>query len=478
MASKLSSKSAPIVVVGAGVFGLSTALHLAERGYTNVKVLDKQPYHESQYSYNKGCDAASADINKIIRAAYGKEIWYQNLALDAITKWKKWNDDIKTGKLTPPGMSSSDTLFVNNGCVTITSDSSLSPFDRDTIQNMAKVGLEHTQIDLHSDKDLKRAKDQGFEFAIKAFNLRGNSALLDTQSGFVYADKACRFALHKAESLGVQFVFGELTGKFVSFLENTESQVTGIRTADGAVHSAELTILACGGWTPSLLPQLDNLCETTAGSVAIFQLPPDKTLWDRFAPENFPTWSYNMRHGKYGGLYGFARDPNGVVKIGYRGTKFTNPQTQPDGAIRSVPKTRWTQEPIRQIPLVGARVIKAFVKEFIPELAQCEMSTRLCWYTDSYDNQFVIDFVPNLKGLMVATGGSGHGFKFLPNLGEHVVDRIEGKDSEYLDLWKWRSLEATQKPYNSLMEGVGSERSLQHQPLTAFDGSTKELSRL
>lgn len=60
MASKLSSKSAPIVVVGAGVFGLSTALHLAERGYTNVKVLDKQPYHESQYSYNKGCDAASA----------------------------------------------------------------------------------------------------------------------------------------------------------------------------------------------------------------------------------------------------------------------------------------------------------------------------------------------------------------------------------------------------------------------------------
>lgn len=185
-----------------------------------------------------------------------------------------------------------------------------------------------------------------------------------------------------------------------------------------------------------------------------------------------------MRHGKYGGLYGFARDPNGVVKIGYRGTKFTNPQTQPDGVIRSVPKTRWTQEPIRQIPLVGARVIKAFVKEFIPELARCEMSTRLCWYTDSYDNQFVIDFVPKFKRLMVATGGSGHGFKFLPNLGEHVVDRIEDKESEYLDLWKWRSLEATQKPYNNLMEGVGSERSLQHQPLTAFDGSTKELSRL
>lgn len=62
MSSNLSSKSSPIVVVGAGVFGLSTALHLAERGYTNVKVLDKQRYHESQYSYDKGCDAASAGM--------------------------------------------------------------------------------------------------------------------------------------------------------------------------------------------------------------------------------------------------------------------------------------------------------------------------------------------------------------------------------------------------------------------------------
>ncbi|KAJ4253810.1 hypothetical protein NW762_010205 [Fusarium torreyae] len=478
MSSHLSSKSSPIVIVGAGVFGLSTAIHLAERGYTNVKVLDKQPYHESEYSYNKGCDAASADINKIIRAAYGAEIWYQNLALDAISKWKKWNEELKAGKVTPPGLSSQDALFVNNSTLTITSDSSLSKFDRDTIQNMTKVGLQDTQIDLSEPSDVERAKAQGFGFAVDAIDLKGHAALLDTQSGFAYADKACRFALTKAQTLGVQFVFGESRGKFVGLLENADSQVLGVRTADGVSHPAELTIMACGGWTPSLVTQLDDLCETTAGSVAIFQLPPDKALWDRFAPENFPTWSYDIRHGKYGGTYGFARDSYGVVKMGYRGTKFTNPQTQPDGKIRSVPKTRWTEESIRQIPVVGARVFKGFVQDFLPELKECEMSTRLCWYTDSYDNHFVIDFVPNTKGLMVATGGSGHGFKFLPNLGEHVVDRIEGRRNEYLDLWKWRNLEAGAKPFNSLMEGVGSERSLQHQPLTAVDGLTKQLSRL
>lgn len=54
------SKSSPILIVGAGVFGLTTAIHLAQRGYSNVKVLDKQAYKQSLYEYDSGCDAASA----------------------------------------------------------------------------------------------------------------------------------------------------------------------------------------------------------------------------------------------------------------------------------------------------------------------------------------------------------------------------------------------------------------------------------
>ena len=64
MTEKLLSKSSPILIVGAGVFGLSTALHLGQRGYTNVTVIDKQPYDQTLYSYDKGCDAASAGRNE------------------------------------------------------------------------------------------------------------------------------------------------------------------------------------------------------------------------------------------------------------------------------------------------------------------------------------------------------------------------------------------------------------------------------
>ena len=187
---------------------------------------------------------------------------------------------------------------------------------------------------------------------------------------------------------------------------------------------------------------------------------------------------YDIRHGKNGGLYGFARDPHGAVKIGYRGVKFTNPQTQADGAARSVPITRWTQQSTRQLPLTAANVIKDFVQDFLPELIPCKTKTRLCWYTDSFDNHFVIDFVPGVDGLMVATGGSGHGFKFLPSLGGHVVDRIEGKSDRYLRLWQWRNLEAGKKPYNSIMEGISSEMSLQKQALARDDGLQMQQSRL
>jgi sarcosine oxidase/L-pipecolate oxidase len=60
--SPIPAKEDKINVVGAGVFGLSTALHLASRGYKNVTVFDKQPYDRTLYSYFNGCDAASAGM--------------------------------------------------------------------------------------------------------------------------------------------------------------------------------------------------------------------------------------------------------------------------------------------------------------------------------------------------------------------------------------------------------------------------------
>lgn len=235
-------------------------------------------------------------MNKIMRASYGSQVEYQNLALDAISQFKKWNQEIQSGKTLPPGFTTSNAIFVNNGNLTMNDDESLTQFDIDTMKNMTAAGFNRSQIILTEPDHVDQAKKEGFGFAINPFNRspEQNYGLLDTCGGMVYADLACRFALHKAETLGVRLFLGGRAGTFSKVVhESTTNKVTGVQTADGGFHQADLVIMACGGWTPTLVPELDGLCETTAGSVSIFQLPEgNQELWDRFAPERFPTWKY------------------------------------------------------------------------------------------------------------------------------------------------------------------------------------------
>ncbi|MCJ1300902.1 hypothetical protein MMC08_003701 [Hypocenomyce scalaris] len=470
-------KAEPIIIVGAGVFGLSTAIHLADRGYTHVTVFDKQPYEATRYSYDEGCDAASADINKIIRCTYGADTVYQDLSIEAMEYWNGWNAQLAAAVISPPGMPKTDVIYVNNGNLQIEDKPSLPAFERTSIENITAARLGASQIVVNDPADVARAERTGFGFAVDPFHRKQKGkpyvGLLDTLGGFVYADKACRFALQKAKCLGVRFVLGGAAGTFSAFTYSVSdpASVSGIETADGKAHAAALVIMACGGWTPALVPELDNLCETTAGSVAFVPLPKAGPLFERFAPNNFPTWTYKVRDGRSGGLYGFPRDENGVMKMGYRGTKYTNPQKQHDGKERSVPLTRWTKpESITAIPTRALETITGFIDEFLPELARDGIGierTRLCWYTDSYDNHFVVDRVPQVENLMVATGGSGHAFKFFPNLGKWVVDVVEGvgEDRELLRRWRWRAPAKNEQLINVLMEGKEGDRALGKQAM-------------
>lgn len=238
-------------------------------------------------------------MNKIMRASYGHEVEYQELALDSIRQFTEWNEEIKSGKTLPPGFKTSDIIYCRNGNLTVNDQANPTSFDIESMNGMERVGLGNTQIVTNDPSDVKRAEADGFGFAVNPFrrSLEKNYGVLDTWGGMVYADRACRFALHKAELLGVKLVFGDPEGKFSQLLhEPGTNKIVGVLTADGVQHRTSLAIMACGGWTPSLVPQLDGICETTGGSVSIFQLPAEnKELWDRFAPSNFPTWKYGPK---------------------------------------------------------------------------------------------------------------------------------------------------------------------------------------
>ncbi|KAH7168209.1 FAD dependent oxidoreductase-domain-containing protein [Fusarium sp. MPI-SDFR-AT-0072] len=360
---------------------------------------------------------------------------YQDLGLEAIKSWNSWTEElIHDDAAVPPGMATGDNIWINNGDLSCTDKKTLPPFERATIETKKKGLAPHMQ-----------------PFAKKLL------AVLDTTGGITLADKACRFALHKAKRLGVQFVLDQTAGKVISIVQDSAGRASGISTVDGKTHQAALTIAACGGWTPSLIPELDGFAETTARCVVIFKLPED--LRERFSPSRFPAWSFKITDGAETGLYGFPVDENGLLKIGYRGTKYTNPK-------------------LTKIPAQAVKVIRRFTNQYLPELASVDIRlTWLCWYTDSFDNHFIIDHVPKKEGLMVATAGSGHAFKYLPTIGNWVVDIIEGKslDRPAAKAWRWRSPKEGKAPFNKLMEGSSGDRALSNVQLVSVDALISKL---
>ena len=84
--------------------------------------------------------------------------------------------------------------------------------------------------------------------------------------------------MHQVQKLGVATYFGKDMG--MKHLVRKGKRVTGLVTMDGNEHWGDIVIVACGGWTPSLVPEVDDLVETTAGSVLSIRLPEDrKDLW-------------------------------------------------------------------------------------------------------------------------------------------------------------------------------------------------------
>lgn len=468
---RVPTKASKIIIVGAGVFGLSTAMHLSRRGYSNIHVFDKQPYDQNSYANSEGADAASADENKILRASYGDARLYQDLAFKAMPKWRQWNEVLaQTPKdQLPPGLSPNVKLWDNCGFLRL-SDHGLEESEILTQKNFPPE-LAHTQYRISDARRRNDAQSDGIPNSkIDPFDRLPrrlpNDGIFDATAGYVLASRACAFALHLCRQNNVHFHLGPSQALESIQYTSDRTTVTEIATASGETHSADLVVIACGGWTPTVLPmKLSHLLETTSGSVLSIRLPSDRPdLWERFAPANFPVWSWNMGSYKQpgkdtGGIYGLPRTPEGVVKIAFRGAKWTNyARTNPEtGGKLSYPKTD-----VNEIPEEAMRVLRAFAADNMPELLDIELEKgRLCWYTDSVDNNFLVDYVPGVDNLVAASGGSGHGFKFLPVLGEHVVDVVERKDTPYTRLFAWRDVPDGRR--NGLEEGPEGWRVLEKQ---------------
>lgn len=321
-----------ICIIGSGVFGVSTALWLARSGYRDVTVFDMQDTLATGYDPDKGIDSASADWNKIIRFSYGKEIEYQRLAFEAAGMWEEWNLQIaSTDEVElPPSLQGLEEegrkLWWRSGMLRVSAAADgLGEFEEETLRNMKQDGLRDKQFDSSVVRDVVKAEREGWAHKLdptdRKARLGQHFAVLDSTAGWVKAYRCCAWAQFLARREGVKFVLGKGKGEVVGIQEDAarDGKPT-VKTADGNTHPCDLVIVSGGGWTPTLLPEVSHLLETTAGSVSAIQIPrARKDLWNKYSPDNFPVFSWGTKQGK--DIYNFPRDEHGAIKIGYRHAK-------------------------------------------------------------------------------------------------------------------------------------------------------------
>jgi glycine/D-amino acid oxidase-like deaminating enzyme len=198
-------------------------------------------------------------------------------------------------------------------------------------------------------------------------------------------------------------------------------RVTGVRTSQNQHFHASHVVIAAGAWTPFLIPELSSVMKAVGQPV--FHLKPADP--DLFRPPRFFVFSADVSRTGY---YGFPLHPReGVIKLARHGTG------QPLHPSRDE----------RTVPQAEIQTLRTFLSDSLPALAEAPLvDAHLCPYCDTLDEHFWIARHPEREGLTVAAGGSGHGFKFGPVLGQLIADAVEGKPNPHLQKFGWRDLGA------------------------------------
>lgn len=260
-----------------------------------------------------------------------------------------------------------------------------------------------------------------------------------TGAGWVFARGALMSAYHEAERLGVKFITGPAGDVKILLLENGD--IIGAETADGTRHRASTTILAAGAQAPSLLDCKDQL-RPTAWTLAHIKMTPEECLLYKNLPVLF-----NLE----GGFFMEPDAEKGELKICDEHPGYCNWSTDPSGRKVNVPFAK------HQIPLEAETRVREFLQHTMPQLAERPFAfARICWCADTPDREFLIGRHPEFKSLVLAIGGSGHGFMHITSVGGIVADAMEGcLDERLKESFRWRPETAVGRDWGDVLNRMG-----------------------
>jgi len=440
-----------ILIVGSGLFGLCTAWALTKRprfDKTTITVVDNA---RGQFPPS---DAASVDTSRIIRTDYSDPD-YSVFGAEAQTHWRKQGDHEVGGQGRYSEVGIVITAATPDGPPKVGTKTGMY-YARTSWENVSDIarisGTPEKVVELPSRKAIQ-------EFLGTDGNA-GDWGYANMMSGWADNGAGMRWLYEKVEKTGrVNFVDAE-----VRELVTKGKRVTGAKLKDGRVLEADIVFVAAGAWTGGLI-DLRGRCEATGhtlGYIGLTQEEQDK-LEKHPVVLNFTT-----------GLF-FIPPRDRLLKVARHGYGYLNPKVvrralplSPEHVRKSiVASLPWTlrDDGVEAFAPEAEKDLRYALKNMLPIKGLEKRpwkKQRICWYSDTRDADWLVDWHPGWEGLFIATGDSGHGFKFLPILGDKLVDVLEGKGGNLGEKWRWKHVDD---------DGLGRETDGVFKGLITEDGS-------
>lgn len=371
----LNGNSKPrIAVVGSGAFGGWTALHLLGLG-AHVDLVD---------SWGPGNPrSSSGGETRVIRAIYGPDRVYVEMVKRAYELWEKLS------------ATSGEPLYVETGALWMPRGD--DAYVRSSIPILHELGF---PVDHLTIAEAKSRYPQ--------IDFRGvHSVWFERRAGALSARKACGVVRDAFEKAGGTYRMARVKpGPIVN------GSMTGISLEDGTRLEADAYVFACGPWLGKLFPEvIGDRVRPTRQEVYYFGTPAGS---QRYLPGHFPIWiDFGERI-----VYGLP-DTHG------RGFKIAD-----DTRGELIDPTSANRTPSAQ----GIARARHLLAERFPELAHAPLvAAEVCQYENSPDGNLIIDRHPNAGNVWLIGGGSGHGFKLSPAVGEMTAQAIlSGKEAPQL----------------------------------------------
>lgn len=373
-ARKRRSKTSPpaVVVVGAGAFGGWTALHLLELG-ARVTLLD---------AWGAGhLRGTSSDESRIIRCGYGGKDIYSRWAWRARTLWQRCERAWRTQ------------LFVPSGVLWLIAEE--DDYTRGSITGLDRLKIPYQRLTLSELRSrFPQFSTEGLRFAY-----------FEPKAGFLRARVATRAVAEAVERSGGRVLLAEAVAP-----EVVGSRLKRLALRSGDTLDAAHFVFACGPWLPQLFPALLGRRILPTKQEVFYFGPPAGDA--RFNAPGLPAWIEPNSS-----FYGISADAA-------RGVKIADDRSGPP-----FDPTYGERDPSPE----ALRAAREYLERRLPGLRGAPLvESRVCQYERTPDSHLVLDRHPQYENVWLVGGGSGHGFKLGPALGEVVARHVLGKKAEPL----------------------------------------------